>query len=281
MDYHTLLKQLHNGEIHEVYFFYGEEKLLLDKALKALEKQILPEGLEDFNKDVLSGADTSPKQIAELAMNLPFMAERRLLIIQSPLPFLSIPKSDKAGQASVQYLLEYLESPNPQCTLVFCAEGALGKTGTLNKKLQEIAFLGSITQIITPARVSEVSGSLLAPKKTAQRPRLIIITALTTEGENPARAEKAIPKRISIRHFIFLDALKRSAINVTVAARIEVCIPLTARICDIPSADISVTNALSSPLFSPISIAPEYAAVCASRSVYSLWLIASLTQNTA
>ncbi len=139
MDYHTLLKQLHKGELHEVYFFYGEEKLLLDQALKVLEKQALPEGLEDFNKDVLSGADVTPKQIAEMAMNLPFMAERRLLIVQAPLPFLSIPKSDKAGQESLQYLLEYLESPNPQCCLVLCSDSALAKTGTLNKKLQEVA----------------------------------------------------------------------------------------------------------------------------------------------
>lgn len=139
MDYHTLLKQLHKGEVHEIYFFYGEEKLLQDQALKALEKQILPEGLEDFNKDIVSGADVSPKQIAEMAMNLPFMAERRLLIVQAPLPFLSIPKSDKAGQASLEYLLDYLAAPNPQCCMVFCGESALGKTGTLNKKLQETA----------------------------------------------------------------------------------------------------------------------------------------------
>ena len=57
MDYHTLLKQLHKGEVHEIYFFYGEEKLLQDQALKALEKQILPEGLEDFNKDIVSQTD--------------------------------------------------------------------------------------------------------------------------------------------------------------------------------------------------------------------------------
>ena len=113
MDYHTLLKQLHKGEIHEVYFFYGEEKLLQDKALKTIEQQILPEGLEDFNKDIVAGGVCTPKQIAEMAMNLPFMAERRLLIVQSPLPFLSIPKSDKAGQASVQYLLDYLELAHP------------------------------------------------------------------------------------------------------------------------------------------------------------------------
>ena len=139
MDYHALLQQLHKGEVHAIYFFSGEELLLQQRALKALEQQLLPVGLEDFNKDVLSGADITPKQIAEMAMNLPFMAEKRLLIIQPPLPFLSIPKSDKAGQASVQYLLDYLEQPNPQCCLVFCGDSALGKTGALNKKLQEKA----------------------------------------------------------------------------------------------------------------------------------------------
>ena len=39
----------------------------------------------------------------------------------------------------MQYLLDYLEQPNPQCCLVFCGDSALGKTGALNKKLQEKA----------------------------------------------------------------------------------------------------------------------------------------------
>ncbi len=139
MDYHSLLQQLHKGEVHEIYFFHGEEQLLQQRAVKAMEQHLLPAGLEDFNKDVLSGADVTPKQIAEMAMNLPFMAERRLLIVQAPLPFLSIPKSDKAGQASLKYLLDYLEQPNPQCCLILCGDGALAKTGALNKKLQELA----------------------------------------------------------------------------------------------------------------------------------------------
>lgn len=139
MDYHTLLKQLHKGEVHGIYYFYGEEKLLQNQAIRLLEQKLLPEGLEDFNKDILSGADATPKQIAEMAMNLPFMAEHRLLLVQAPLSFLSIPKSDSAGQASVQFLLDYLEKPNPQCCIVFCGDSALGKTGKSNKKLQELA----------------------------------------------------------------------------------------------------------------------------------------------
>lgn len=140
MDYYTLLKQLHHGEVHEIYFFYGEEKLLQQRALKALEQKILPEGLEDFNKDVLSGDSVSPKQIAETAMNLPFMAEKRLLVIQTPLPFLSIPKSDKSGQAGLQYLLEYLDHPNPQCCLVFCGENALGKRAASIKNCRNVQY---------------------------------------------------------------------------------------------------------------------------------------------
>ena len=139
MDGQTFLQQLKKGEFHEIYFFYGEEQLLKKQALQELERAILPEGLVDFNKEVWSGADVTPKQLAEMAMNLPFMAERRLLIVQEPFPFLSIPKSDKEGQASLQYLLEYLEQPNPQCCLVFYGEQALTKTGAVNKKLQEKA----------------------------------------------------------------------------------------------------------------------------------------------
>lgn len=137
MDYHTLLQQLHKGEIHEVYFFYGEELFLQQQALKIIEKQLLPAGLEDFNKDVVSGADVTVRQIVEMAMNLPFMAERRLLLVQGPLPFLSVPKSDKVGQAALQCLLDYLDAPNPQCCLIICGDSALGKTGTVSKKLME------------------------------------------------------------------------------------------------------------------------------------------------
>ena len=139
MDYKTFVQHLQKEAYQPVYFFYGEEVLLRQRALKILEKQILPEGLEDFNKDILLGNEASPKQIAEMAMNLPFMANYRLLIVQSPLSFLSIPKSDKAGQEAIRYLLDYLETPNPQCCLVFLSEDALGKTGALNKKLQEKA----------------------------------------------------------------------------------------------------------------------------------------------
>ena len=48
MDYQTFVQQLQKEACQPIYFFYGEEVLLRQRALKILEKQILPEGLEDF-----------------------------------------------------------------------------------------------------------------------------------------------------------------------------------------------------------------------------------------
>ena len=180
MDYHTLLQQLHKGEVHEIYFFYGEEQLLQQRAMKALEQHLLPAGLEDFNKDVLSGGETTPKQIAEMAMNLPFMAERRLLIVQAPLSFLSIPKSDKAGQASLQYLLDYLEMPNPQCTIVLCGDGALAKTGAVNKKLQEKAAIVEFAPLKGKVLEKWISDYVTAEGRSIDRQALEYLSAINS-----------------------------------------------------------------------------------------------------
>ena len=136
MDNRTFLKQLNKGEIRNIYFFYGEEDLLIKQALKLLEQKILPEGLEDFNKDILSGENATPKQIVEMAMNLPFMAEQRLLIVKGPLNFATVLKSDKAGQAALKILLDYMEHPNPQCVLVFVSESDLQKRNVFQVHLE-------------------------------------------------------------------------------------------------------------------------------------------------
>lgn len=131
MNYDSFLKQLHKGDIREVYYFYGEEKLLKKQALQELEKKILPDGLADFNKDILEGDAATPKLIAETAMNLPFLAEKRLLVVKPPYPF------QGKGKDATEPLLHYLENPNPQCCLVFYAEEPLKGNTALGKQMKD------------------------------------------------------------------------------------------------------------------------------------------------
>jgi len=131
MDQQTFNRQLDNGELSSVYYFYGEEKLLLERSIKAIKQKVLPVGLEDFNFERYASDKLSPKQIVELAMNLPFMAEKRILVIDYV--------AGKENQEGVKGLIDYLAQPNPQCCLIFCGEKALAKTGALNKALQAAA----------------------------------------------------------------------------------------------------------------------------------------------
>lgn len=131
MNYDGFLKQLKKGNLQDVYYFHGEEKLLKKQALGQLEKLLLPAGLEDFNKDILEGDSATPKLIAETAMNLPFMAEKRVLIVKPPYPFVT------KGKDAVEPLLDYLEHPNPQCCLIFYAEEPLKGNTKLGKRMKD------------------------------------------------------------------------------------------------------------------------------------------------
>jgi len=131
MNYNEFLKQLEKGNVQAVYYFYGEEKLLKKQALQKLEQLVLPQGLEDFNRDILEGDAASPKAVAETAMNLPFLAEKRMLLVKPPFPF------QNKGKEGTEPLLDYLEHPNPQCCLVFLGEEPLKGNTVLGKRMKD------------------------------------------------------------------------------------------------------------------------------------------------
>ena len=63
-----------------VLLFEGDEEHLKQDALSALRKALLPEGLEEMNELVLD--DPSADQLIAAAETIPFMAEKRLVIIR-------------------------------------------------------------------------------------------------------------------------------------------------------------------------------------------------------
>ena len=76
-DFDRLLAQ---GGIPSVLLFEGEEEHMKQAALGALQKKLLPEGLEDLNRTLLDAPETD--QIIAAAETLPFMADRRLVIVR-------------------------------------------------------------------------------------------------------------------------------------------------------------------------------------------------------
>ena len=77
-DFDRLLSQ---GKIPSVLLFEGEEEHMKQSALDALQKKLLPEGLEELNRTLLDAPETD--QIIAAAETLPFRADRRFVVVRN------------------------------------------------------------------------------------------------------------------------------------------------------------------------------------------------------
>jgi DNA polymerase-3 subunit delta len=73
------------GGLPGVVLLYGPERFLLDRTLEKIRKKVLgePNGLEEFNTDLLEAKTATASQILSGAQQLPVMAERRLVIVKA------------------------------------------------------------------------------------------------------------------------------------------------------------------------------------------------------
>ena len=107
LEFAELLKQ---GPIPSVLFFEGPEEHLKQAALRDLRRVLLPEGLEEMNETRLEAP--SAGQIIEAAETLPFLAERRLVLLRD------YPAIVGRGEAD-EDLIAYLSKVPDTAVLVF------------------------------------------------------------------------------------------------------------------------------------------------------------------
>ena len=71
---------LSRNAIPSLLLFEGDEAYLKQSALTALRKKLLPEGFEDLNESILDAPETD--QLIAASETLPFMADRRLVVVR-------------------------------------------------------------------------------------------------------------------------------------------------------------------------------------------------------
>lgn len=82
MNLAQLTGELGKGRIRPAYLVAGEEPLLRDAALAALEAAVLADGPRDFNFDRLEAGSASPGRLVDALGTLPLMASRRLVVLR-------------------------------------------------------------------------------------------------------------------------------------------------------------------------------------------------------
>jgi len=101
------------SDLKLVYLIYGPEDLLLEQAIDRLKRRFADAGDLEYNFQVFEGESTTADDVLAAANTLPFMAERRLVVLRH---------ADKMNAAELGVLAEYASDPNPTTTLVLVAE---------------------------------------------------------------------------------------------------------------------------------------------------------------
>ena len=115
-DFDRLLSQ---NKIPSLLLFEGDEEYLKQSALSALRKLLLPEGFEDLNETVLDAPETD--QLIAASETLPFMADRRLVIVRDHPALIGRAEADDR-------LANYLFSvPASTVLLFYCAKKPDGR----------------------------------------------------------------------------------------------------------------------------------------------------------
>ena len=144
MDRKDFDRYLSQGSLPSVLLFEGEEEHLKQAALEAMQKKLLPEGLEELNRTVLDEAETD--RIIAAAETLPFMAERRLVIIRDHPALVGRAEADER-------LADYLPAvPASAVLLFYCTQKPDGR-----KKLYSVIKKLNGIVVFSPLRDRELT----------------------------------------------------------------------------------------------------------------------------
>ena len=111
-----ILAQIDKGQCLPVCLLYGEGEFRMERFLTRLRENILSESSRDLNLHVFYGGKpgspeyASPAKIVETALSLPFLAEKRLIIVR---------RADDFPQSELDGFLPYLIKPVDTSLLVF------------------------------------------------------------------------------------------------------------------------------------------------------------------
>ncbi len=79
--YKKLRQDLKSGQIGQMYVFHGEEKYLMEQCVTQIRRQLVPEGMEEFNLHTFQGKDIDVAELATTMDNFPMMSERTLILV--------------------------------------------------------------------------------------------------------------------------------------------------------------------------------------------------------
>ncbi|GFE58180.1 DNA polymerase III subunit delta [Geobacter sp. AOG1] len=106
-------RALDKGEIAPLYYLYGDEPFLVERAVKHLLALVVDPGFRDFNLTVLYGNECKGGEVVENAQTLPMFAERRVVLVK---------RAQDLPAVAQEILAGYVQNPSPSTCLILQGE---------------------------------------------------------------------------------------------------------------------------------------------------------------
>ncbi len=107
--------EIDRGALRPVYLFAGEERYLVDRAVRALRDRALAGAVADFNEDVLLADEAGIDRVLAAARTMPMMAERRFVLVRQ------VERWDQGEAQALDKLAKFAEAPSPSTCLALVA----------------------------------------------------------------------------------------------------------------------------------------------------------------
>lgn len=112
----ALFRSLKKGALDPVYYFYGDEDVLKQEAIRSLLEHALDAGSRDFNLDQRDAASLDAEALHALVETPPMLAERRVVVVRD------VEQLRKKSKVRDE-LVRYLGSPHA-ATILVLVQGA-------------------------------------------------------------------------------------------------------------------------------------------------------------
>jgi len=141
----ALQRSLAKGEVRPVYYFFGDEDLLKDDAVRDVLALAIEAPTRDFNLDRRRAPELSAEEFRTLAETPPLLAARRGVVVTE---VESLQQKRAKLQALRSAILAYLARPSPETVLVLVQSGGTKPDPELQRAGQGVDF-----EVLEPARV--------------------------------------------------------------------------------------------------------------------------------
>lgn len=109
------MKDIKGNSLKGIYLFYGEEELLSKMMLDHVKKALIETNFYQMNVNELDGGSIDAQEIINACETLPFMSQKRLVIIKGSKMF----NSNQVSNADIDLICKYLINKSNSTHIIF------------------------------------------------------------------------------------------------------------------------------------------------------------------